>query len=255
MKTVIQISDTHLRAGDSVSGPGWTAARAIIRDRAPALVIHTGDIVRDDPYDEADHRYAEGALAGLGVEVLAVPGNHDIGDGPPNADGPDRRLLASFRRSYGPDCWTRAIGDWLLIGVNGMTLGADEDDGPWDWLARALAAGRDASIALFTHKPPFLASPDEPVETSAVMPSGTRRRFWSLVTRNKVRLLACGHRHEYRVLARDGVLVVWAPTTSDLLDETSPPLAPVAAPGLVEYAFDGPTLHHRFVPFAGWTAR
>ena len=84
-----------------------------------------------------------------------------------------------------------------------------------------------------------------------MLPAASRRRFWDLVRRHGVRLVACGHRHEHRVSVRDGVTIVWGPTTSALLDERTPPFddADYHA-GLVEYVLSGDTLIHRHVKLA-----
>jgi hypothetical protein len=145
----------------------------------------------------------------------------------------------------------RALGAWRLIGVNALLFGSGlaEEEQHWDWLATALAGVHAAHpIALFIHKPPFVLRPDEPGAASATIPAASRARFWNLVRRHGVKLVACGHRHEHRTQLRDAVTVVWAPTTSALLDERTPPLGDADyAPGLVEYLLCGETLIHRFV--------
>jgi len=81
------------------------------------------------------------------------------------------------------------------------------------------------------------------------MPMGARQRFWNLVRDTGVRLVVCGHRHEYRVIQRDDVAVVWAPTTTPL-KETTPPLpGQDVVAGLVEYVIDDRTVLHRMVAF------
>jgi hypothetical protein len=121
----------------------------------------------------------------------------------------------------------------------------------WDWLGAALKAEEARPIGLFLHKPPFLIAPDEPDDSSAAMPVMARMRFWELIRQHNVRLIGSGHRHEHRCVLADGVLTVWAPTTSGLLDETTPPLPPVAFAGAIEYAFVAATVMHRVIPFAG----
>ncbi len=250
MISVVQISDTHLRADDPLTSPGWRATQRVIREIRPAIIVHSGDIVREDPFDRADHAFAAKALGELDAEVLSIPGNHDVGDGPPAGSGPDAGLVGAFHDLYGPDRWRRDLGDWRLIGINSLVFGTSsiEEADHWRWLEEVLIACRDAAVAIFMHKPPFLVSPSETGDGSATLPRSARRRFWALVAESGVRLVACGHRHEYRVVSSDGVMVVWAPTTSALLDERSPPFPPRAHAGMVEYLFDGPVWHHRFVP-------
>ncbi|MFI5015093.1 MAG: metallophosphoesterase family protein [Hyphomicrobiales bacterium] len=247
MHRVVHISDTHMRAEDPGATRGWLAAARYIRETMPDLVVHTGDIVHDDPHDNRDHDFAARQLTRLGVDFLTVPGNHDIGDGPPATLAPDRGLLESFCKRYSADRWEKQLGDWRLVGINTLLFssGLAEEEEQWSWLADALHAGSRNPVVVFMHKPPFLISPDEGGEVSSVIPLAARRRFWDLMRGSATTLIACGHRHEYRVLHRDGIQIVWAPTTSALLAEASPPLPPVAHPGMIEYVFAGATLLHR----------
>jgi 3',5'-cyclic AMP phosphodiesterase CpdA len=252
MFKVIHISDTHLRENDPGSRSGWAEATRAIKKARPDLVIHTGDIVLAEPENAMDHAFAKGELSRLDVEWLAIPGNHDIGDGPPRSAFIRDDLLQRFETNYGSAHWTRDIAGWSLIGINSMLfgLGSQKETEEWAWLEGALQRARGPSIALFMHKPPFVVAPDEVEEGSAAIPVETRSRFWDLVTRFGVRVVACGHRHEYRVLHRDGVSVVWAPTTGDQLDERTAPVdRPVAFPGVLEMIFHGETFMHRLIPF------
>ena len=178
---------------------------------------------------------------------MLVPGNHDIGDCAPKGSGPRSDLGAAFTALYGPSHWVRLIEDWALIGTNALLFGSGQpaEAAEWAWLETTLACHQARPIALFVHKPPFLVAPDEAEHSSAVMPAAGRSRFWSVVKRHDVRLIGCGHRHEYRCVLADGVMIVWAPTTSALLDETTAPLPPVAHAGLVEYLFSGSSVLHR----------
>lgn len=254
MKTLVQISDTHLRSG---LGPAaWQAAADLVRLLGPDLVVHTGDIVYDDALNLDDHHHAARELASLGAEMLAVPGNHDVGDGPPKGPGPDPAMLSLFPTLYSPPQWVRHLDDWCIIGADTMSLGTGtpQETAAAEWLGRALDENRRKNLAVFTHKPPFVMSPDETDDGSAAIPVAARSAFWSLLRRFQVRLVGCGHRHEYRVMQRDGVAVVWAPTTSPLLDERSPPFAGHCFSGIVEYAFVGDTVMHRVLPLGKGTA-
>jgi alkaline phosphatase D len=250
MLRVVQISDTHL-GEDPVGHAGWAAALAYINRTAPALVIHTGDIVREDPHSQADHRYAKSCLGELPCAWAAVPGNHDIGDGLPKCPGIDTGLLQAFRHNFGPDHWAREAGGWLLVGVNDLLFdtGSELEAAQWDWLETTLSRRSARNAALFLHKPPFLLSPHEHRASSMTVSHDGALRLWRLVRTHDVRLVACGHRHEYRAFNNEGVCIVWCPTTSALLDERTPPL-PHAAPsaGLIEYRLLEDGLLHSVVP-------
>lgn len=251
MIRLIQISDTHLSADDAKSCAGWMATREYIERNRPDLVIHTGDIVRDDPAVATDREYASRELAALGIEVLSVPGNHDVGDGPPVATTQNPALLDQFGRAYGEAHWCRDIGSWRLIGINAMLFGfgCDEEARHRQWFSERLAScPGDRQVAVFMHKPPFIVAPEEPEDSSMAIPLAGKLEFWKILKRFGVRLVACGHRHEYRATALDGIQIVWAPTTSNLLCEQTPPLPKRAYPGFVEYVLAGPALIHRVVP-------
>ena len=252
MVTIIHISDTHLSLRAPEHEPAWHEAAAYIRARQPGLVIHTGDIVQDET-SEDDRRHALAKLRSLGVDWAAIPGNHDVGDGPPGATTISAGLLKRFEETYGVAHWTRSFGSWTVIGVNAMLFGTEtpEEDAEWRWLEGQLAEAGDRSAMVCVHKPPFLIHPDEAQIGGATIPTEARRRFWSLVRKARIRLVACGHRHEYRVLQRDGAVVVWAPTTSALEEETPPIPSNGCAAGLVEYVLSGDTLLHRLVALDG----
>ena len=248
---IIQITDTHLRRGCAESAPGWQDTVDLIATRRPDLVIHTGDIVWDDPHAIDDHGFAMEALGSICVPVRAVPGNHDIGDGPPIEVGPDLALLPRFEAHYGVSHWVETLGGWRIVGINSLLLGtgttAEADH--WLWLEETLHGGAGRPIALFMHKPPFVVDPDEREDSSAAIPVAARQRFWSTIARAPVRLIACGHRHEYRTTHCDGVGIVWGPTTTALLSERTPPLTDGHyAAGCVEYVLAGGTIIHRFLP-------
>lgn len=253
MLKVIQISDTHLRHGDDVAEVGWRAAAEYVAAARPDLVIHTGDIVRDDPAVAADHTHARRLLDALGVAWLAVPGNHDIGDGPPGAVTLTATLIERFEAIYDAAHWTRDVGSWRLIGVNAMLFGTglDAEEVEWRFLVDAIETAEGRDIALFMHKPPFILDPGEMQSGSMALPPSTRRRFWRTIGSPPVRLIACGHRHEHRVLQHHGLTVVWAPATA-ALPETTPPLTGLdGRTGLVEFGFVGRTVLHRLVPLSG----
>lgn len=251
MIRVLQISDTHLRSGDAASLACWRELEALVRADPPELIIHTGDLIRDEPDNESDRRFAAECLRALATEVVCIPGNHDIGDGPPAGTGPDPVLLERFGQLHGAEHWVRRIGGWAFIGVNAMLFGSDlpSETVEWTWLQDALRDVTGLPIAVFLHKPPFGVGPADNGDQSAFMAARSRDRLWSLLKAHDVRLVGCGHRHEYRVLFADRILTVWAPTTSTLLDERTAPLAPHALPGLVEYAFAGSVMLHRPVYF------
>uniref|UniRef100_UPI00138ACF67 metallophosphoesterase family protein n=1 Tax=Bradyrhizobium genomosp. III TaxID=2683271 RepID=UPI00138ACF67 len=80
MVRVIQISDTHLSPSKQHFDANWAPLARWIAQHKPDLVIHTGDVTVDAADQETDAAYCATQLASLGVPVVAVPGNHDVGE-------------------------------------------------------------------------------------------------------------------------------------------------------------------------------
>lgn len=230
---VVQLSDSHLAAAtgepDSVrSLVAW------IRSDPPDLVVHTGDIVWEDPDDTLDRAFARLVLSKLGCPLVAVPGNHDVGF----FDRP--RLparLEAFRATWDADRFVVDADGWRLIGIDVYTVGDDEADA---WVANAL--DNDRPIAVFVHQP-LAGEPQDGWQ----LPDDVLARCDAMLAGHDVRVIASGHRH-CRVVRCDagGATHVWAPSTT--LVGPEPYHGGDPSPGAVEYVFepDG-TWSHRFV--------
>lgn len=79
MRRVLQISDTHLSPHKRHFEPNWAPLRAWIEAQRPDLIIHGGDVTVDGAHDNGDFRFCAELFKGLPAQVLAVPGNHDVG--------------------------------------------------------------------------------------------------------------------------------------------------------------------------------
>jgi 3',5'-cyclic AMP phosphodiesterase CpdA len=71
---LLHVSDLHFGAGDDPQVDG--ALAALIERISPEVVIASGDLTHRGR--RAQHQQAAAFLRGLGPQVLAVPGNHDI---------------------------------------------------------------------------------------------------------------------------------------------------------------------------------
>jgi len=230
---VVQLSDTHLAAAtgepDSVRGLlDW------IRAEPPDLVVHTGDMVWEDPDDTLDRAFARLVLSKLPCPLLALPGNHDVGFF--EHDRLPARLDA-FRATWGDDHFVVDADGWRLVGVDVYTVGDEEADAG---VARALDT--DRPIAVFIHQP-LAAEPQDGWQ----LPDHVLARCHELLAGRDVRVVASGHRHCRVVRADDGGAThVWAPSTT--LVGPEPYHGGDPSPGAVEYRFepDG-TWSHRFV--------
>ncbi len=214
---VIQISDLHISANDPTTVDDLQPALAAIRADPPELVILTGDIVALDPDAVADHTLAAELVADIGVPLVALPGNHDIGecgtvpwDGPPVTEERLQRFLAT----WGADRFSVDFGPWRIIGLNCLvdeTTLADVAAQQHDWVSAQLS-GHDGPVGIFTHKPFILHGFDSPdpagmvADLSHLLASASER----------VKFVASGHLHRGVAVGPDeksSWTRIWSPST------------------------------------------
>ena len=227
---IAQISDTHLAPGQAEVDANFDALAAWIRAESPDLVVHSGDVTRDAPGVPEELDYAAARLAELGVETLVIPGNHDVGDNPgdggyapasPVGPGP----LAAWARVFGADRFARDIAGWRVVGVDAQLFlsGLPEEAAQWDWLEETLAV--PGPVALFTHKPLFRETPDEPADPTPFRyaPMGPRARMMDLIRGANVKLVGCGHVHQTRQVTAEGVIHGWCPASAFVIPDAHQP--------------------------------
>ncbi len=216
---VVQFSDTHLSHRHGVPDPVLQLLDAV-DDDPPDLLVVSGDIVFEDPDDEADREFAHAVLTGVPCPVLAIPGNHDIGFY--NETTERGRRIAAFIGTWGSDRFAVDVAGWRLVGANAYLLGDAEHD---QWLHDAVASDRPAAV--FIHQPQGGGEPADGWET----PPWARDAFKVATAGGRVQLVASGHLHR----SIDRGAEVWAPSTTIVgeshLDGTDPAL------GAVEYTF------------------
>jgi 3',5'-cyclic AMP phosphodiesterase CpdA len=256
---VIQVSDLHLSAARGYNQPGWEACLAHIAVERPDLVVATGDLVLDDPDEDADHDFARSELERIAAPWVTLPGNHDIGDANPApymGQHLDMKRLQRYLRTHGSDRWVRELGAWRLIGINAMLLGSGfaEEVEQEAWLRTTVAQDRTRPTALFLHKPLCIDRLDEADSSPdvCVLPDG-RRRLLALLAGVNLRLVASGHTHHYRTLSSGGIAMVWAPSTAQIL-RMRRPFRALLRPGVVHYWFDGESLEYGLVEPHGMVA-
>lgn len=238
---LIQISDTHLAEGCDAFDTNFDAVARHIAQVQPDLVVHSGDITRDAPLAPEELAYAKSRLSSLGVEVLAIPGNHDIGDNPGDGDyvpgkPVDDSRIAAYEAVFGPDHWSVERGAWRFVGINSLYFlsGLDGEMAQWDWLEEALS-GHDR-IGLFLHKPLFLTPEDTPADPPyRYVPEAPRARLADLIAKHGVRFVGCGHVHQTRAHVVGDTHFVWAPATAFVLPDEMQPRVGDKICGLVEY--------------------
>lgn len=236
MVTIVQLSDTHLSRRRAYTTGNFERVVELLAADPPDLIVHTGDIVLVDPDDDDDHQFAKELIDRLGVPVLALPGNHDVGEPHPAEPDPvTTERLDRFRRVWGSDRFTVDVEAWRLVGLDAMLLGSglpDEDE-QWAWLDDAL--GHDGPVAVFLHKPLLFPS-DRADTTAGTLPSEPQQRLQRRLAASNVRLVASGHLHRHTSgLLPSGQAFVWAPTTAFLGHDRHDGAR--RTPGFVEYRF------------------
>ncbi len=256
--TLVQVSDTHLAAVGSADEP---ATRAVRRDRAdrawewfteqmradpPDLIVHTGDLVLDDPDRCDDRSAARAALARLEPPVRVVPGNHDVGDRPNRSGLPHGWLgpavsaarLANWQATWGPGHWAQPVGGWTVLGITSSLLGtglAGERE-QWRRLHERLRHA-PGPCALFLHESPDPGLTGLRTDSWAAVPAGAQRRLRRLVDEHDVRVVGYGHAHRFHHGRRGRAHYVSAPALAGPIPDHPELTQPAGdpAPGFLRY--------------------
>lgn len=167
----------------------------------PEAIIASGDIVQDE--SRAGYERFRDSLAGLGVPVLCIPGNHDdprlmaaVLDGPPFQVGGELRLGA----------WSLVLLSSYLSGEDAGGLGADG----LAELEAALARNVGRHVLICMHHQPL------PMGSAWLDGVGLRdaAAFLAVVDRHpSVRCVLWGHVHQASERERNGVRYLSTPST------------------------------------------
>lgn len=244
---VVQISDTHLSAAGGRPSQ-WDTLRSWLDADPPDLLVHTGDIVLENPDDEGDRSAARRLLDEFDVAQVFIPGNHDIGFYDEPLRLADR--LDTFRSAWGDDRFLWRLGAWRLVGVDAYLLGHDSALGHEHdaWFAATVRA--DGFTMVFVHQPPVADRRD-----GWEMPAHAAAAFAAAIAGRDIAVIASGHRHCAALRTIGAQRMVWAPsltirggdTAEWLRQQDAEDVRP--APGAVEYVLgaDG-EIEVRFVP-------
>src|SRR5271156_2352819 len=127
MARIVVLSDIHLSPTHGFFWQNWCVAREFADAAKSDAVIVNGDLAINGPDSDAEIAFAATALGKLRTRVIALPGNHDIGDEPPGQD-PDQIIdadrLARWDSSFAVDRWALDAGGWRLLGVNAQLFGS-----------------------------------------------------------------------------------------------------------------------------------
>jgi Icc protein len=179
MATVVQISDTHLRAAphtpaDKDPDASLLATFDAVRDVRADLVLLTGDLADDGSL--AALRRLRTAVRLLSTSALAVAGNHDDLDNVRNVFG----AVDSVE-----------VGRWRVMGVESMIPGQDHGSVDVEQLSERLDRVDDRPTLIAIHHPPRSPSTNPMFQLIGAEPM-----LAALRDRPHVRAIASGHLHE-----------------------------------------------------------
>jgi len=239
---VVQISDTHLIEEPSFFLENWGRLVDHVNALSPSLVIHTGDVSFDGADHESQLERASTRLRDFDCEVLAVPGNHDVGELPGAGDLEPPVTTERCRRfaaHFGQTRFQRDLGGWRMAGVNALALacGGEDEQEEWRQLESALRTAAQRPIALFLHKPLYFEGPNDASHPPNAVPAEVSARLHNLIQQYDVRVVASGHLHEHRIARIAGVQHVWAPSTCFVTDEILSAPVGTRRVGFVRYDF------------------
>ena len=242
---VVQISDTHLSDSLGYFVDNFDTVVAWLNAVRPDLVINTGDIALDAPRRPEDLSFALARHRDIEAPLLTLPGNHDLGDNPLSSDDPSEDRIDDVRRgvwqeTFGEERFSEFYSGWHFVGCNAQLLGSGmpAESDQWHWLSDALAGGDNRPLALFLHKPLIAERPDESAPHGRYVLPEARRRLLDLLAERDLRLVACGHTHQFRERQLNGVAHVWAPSTAFILPDDMQPRLGEKRLGVVVYDFD-----------------
>lgn len=215
---ILQISDTHL----SPRTENFHQNNELLIDALKAsdhdYIVHTGDITLDGIRFEEDYPFCREFLGRAGKTIHYLPGNHDIGDNPrlSQPDNPmgstiNQARVARYDQYYGRDHWVFDQGNWRILGISSMLIGSglEREQEQYAWIEAQLASLGDRHLALFTHQPLFIDSP-EGVELTywTIDPSG-HEPLRNLIEHPQLKLIASGHLHQQRSRAFGKINLEW----------------------------------------------
>ncbi|MEZ5818557.1 MAG: metallophosphoesterase [Hyphomicrobiaceae bacterium] len=250
---IAQISDSHLSETHAYFVDNFRVLAEEIKQTAPDLVVHSGDISFNGPVAEADLAFSRREMERISARWRIIPGNHDVGEAPHHSrlEQPltDARLEA-WKGVFGPLWWTEDIGEWRLVGLDTSLFdsGRGEESEQAAFLVEALGTRGERPVLLFMHMPPFVDDPEDPRPTTSAIPFEARQAFLETCRRGGVRVIACGHLHVYRRMTWQGIEIVWAPCTSFVnIEKWLKHFGGFARSGYIEWTLDGPNVAHRLV--------
>lgn len=208
------VTDTHIRppggddsspfpVNDLANDRARYAIAAIARHK-PEFTIHLGDMVHPLPHLPTYGPAADEALeifTPLRGQLRYVPGNHDIGDKPmagSPAGAVDAASSEIYARYFGPTHYSFDHDGVHIVAINSslVNTGNELEAEQRAWLEADLEAHSSERIILFTHYPPFINDPEEPLHYDNYDLPG---RAWllDLVQKHDIEAVFSGHVHQF----------------------------------------------------------
>lgn len=183
--TILQVSDTHLSRSHAYFQDNWDAFIDCVAEEKPDFVFVTGDMCFNGPVNPDDLAYARGQMDRLPAPWRAIPGNHDIGDTPPDAKlkhPMNTGSRAAYRKHFGAEHWVEDLGEWRFVGLNAqlMDSGLPGEAEQMAMLEDALATAGRRSRALVVHKPLFDIDAGEKGQAPAALFPAARKKILAL---------------------------------------------------------------------------
>ena len=239
---IAHISDTHLSRNKPYFVANFLTAAKHIANIGADLVLHTGDISLDGSAQEDDLIEAKRLHEAVDLPLRFIPGNHDIGesqDAPGQAGLPMLSGLTRERylRHFGPDYWSFDVPGWRILAINDFLLGSNLSaaDAQIRFVRERVSTAGSMPLALFMHRPLFLAAPDEQDITARCINPLPRAQLVAALGAVMPALIGSGHVHQFFASNRLGSHHVWAPSTGFILPDLRQPRYGLKQTGYVEH--------------------
>lgn len=215
---IMQISDTHLSPRTHRFHENNELMIDVLKAADHDLIVHTGDITLDGIRFEEDYPFCVEFLGRARNDIRYIPGNHDVGDNPRlsqpetvmgSAISPTR--LARYGRYFGADRWSIDRGNWRLLGINSLIVGSglDGEHEQYDWIHAQLETLGERHLALFSHQPLYVDTPESMELTYWTVDPIGRENLLELMNHPRLRMIASGHLHQQRSRAHQDVRLEW----------------------------------------------
>jgi 3',5'-cyclic AMP phosphodiesterase CpdA len=211
---LLHISDLHV--GTAEAPPVERALEALLQRLEPELVIASGDLTHRGRPEQ--HDQAARFLRGLGVPVLAIPGNHDI---PYTFPARFTRTFAEFEHHWQTTQPVFTSERLHVIGLNSVRAWRHQSGGIRDeqlrHAARLLAEAPPTALRVVTMHHQMIGAPwrsrKKPVARRLHVLSQLVDAGAELILGGHIHQAAVSERHEFEVVAGEvrGVIVSIAP--------------------------------------------